>query len=209
MLRVVEILIWYHNKQHFEFSDIVITRDYCTTVRDWLRCGKEIDKIIRQNRAQTTQAHSYWLASCQFACGWCVHVGVSYTDDQAPPHPPSARPHHQQVHQAHYPMSAAPARQLVPGVILMSDAQRAQAGGATSYMQGRRGRSTAGPTAGPPAGHGARAQSPAARHDQREVLSTDDGCYSKGTARYRCVLHSGTYLFKFSDSFQYTYPVIY
>ena len=26
---IVEILIWYHNKQHFELSDIVITRDYC------------------------------------------------------------------------------------------------------------------------------------------------------------------------------------
>ena len=26
---VVGILIWYHNKQHFELSDVVITRDYC------------------------------------------------------------------------------------------------------------------------------------------------------------------------------------
>ena len=26
---IVGILIWYHNKQHFELSDIVITRDYC------------------------------------------------------------------------------------------------------------------------------------------------------------------------------------
>ena len=26
---IVGILIWYHNKQHFELSTIVITRDYC------------------------------------------------------------------------------------------------------------------------------------------------------------------------------------
>ena len=29
---IVGILIWYHNKQNFGVSDIVITRDYCTTL---------------------------------------------------------------------------------------------------------------------------------------------------------------------------------
>ena len=29
---MVGILIWYHNKQHFKLSDIVITRDYCIRV---------------------------------------------------------------------------------------------------------------------------------------------------------------------------------
>ena len=33
---VVGILIWYHNKQHFELSDIVITRDYCMFLRNQL-----------------------------------------------------------------------------------------------------------------------------------------------------------------------------
>ena len=29
---IVGILMWYHNKQHFELPDIVITRDYCRSV---------------------------------------------------------------------------------------------------------------------------------------------------------------------------------
>ena len=26
---IIGILTWYHNKQHFELSDIIITRDHC------------------------------------------------------------------------------------------------------------------------------------------------------------------------------------
>ena len=35
---IVGILIWYHNMQYFELSDILITRDYCNTSQcEWKR----------------------------------------------------------------------------------------------------------------------------------------------------------------------------
>ena len=36
---VVGILIWYHNKQHFKLSDIVITRDYCMSLQVCTTCS--------------------------------------------------------------------------------------------------------------------------------------------------------------------------
>ena len=48
---VVGILIWYHNKHHFELSDIVIiTRDYCNNVYEFFQTRELAAKIDELKR---------------------------------------------------------------------------------------------------------------------------------------------------------------
>ena len=44
---IVGILIWYHNKQYFKLSDIVITRDYC--IFDNGKTDRQKDTLTREN----------------------------------------------------------------------------------------------------------------------------------------------------------------
>ena len=52
---VVGILIWYHNKQHFELSDIVITRDHCIFIVSDVNSNSMCISLVSRQIAQVGQ----------------------------------------------------------------------------------------------------------------------------------------------------------